>query len=59
VSSTEDRPQVCNPCREDHHLECDHTTEKPCACLVCLGQEIGDAVVGDWSFGSKRKRTRV
>ena len=32
---TKDGPQVCRPCRESVHLECDGTKEKPCGCMIC------------------------
>jgi hypothetical protein len=40
--------EICDPCRSegDHHMECAGTTERPCACLVCEGERIGDAEVG-------------
>jgi hypothetical protein len=47
LSATDtDWRSVCNPCRDQHHLECEGTEEKPCLCLVCDGERIGDAVIG-------------
>ena len=45
---------ICTPCKSDHHMECESTKEKPCDCIVCLGEEIGDQVVGDWSPRRRR-----
>ena len=47
----------CNPCREDHHMECESTKLKPCDCLICMGEEIGDVVVGDWS--PRRRKAQI
>lgn len=55
---------ICEPCRnatvpgaEAHHQECAGTEKKPCDCLVCAGERIGDQVMGD-SGGNMPKRKR-
>ena len=53
---TKDGPQVCRPCRENVHLECDGTKIQPCHCLVCLAQKIGDAIMGDGAGDYRRRR---
>lgn len=45
---------ICIPCKEDHHMECANTKDKPCDCLVCMGEEIGDAALSEWSPRRRR-----
>jgi len=45
--------RICQPCRDNHHQECDSTEEKPCACIVCEGERI---VVGDIGGNMPRHR---
>jgi hypothetical protein len=42
-----DTYRVCQPCRDGTHMECDNSKEKPCGCLVCEGERIGDRIVGE------------
>jgi hypothetical protein len=37
---------MCDPCYNGTHLECVGTKERPCNCLVCEGERIGDQVLG-------------
>lgn len=41
--------EICDPCRSegDHHMECAGTAQRPCSCLVCDAERIGDEVVGE------------
>lgn len=50
--------RVCEPCRDNHHLECDATEKNPCDCLVCTGERIGDQVMGD-AGGNVPKRRQL
>lgn len=44
---TEKTLNICEPCRDDHHAECAEVNDKPCECLICVGEEIGDEVIGE------------
>ena len=35
----------CEPCRNGHHIECEHSLGEDCDCLVCVGEHIGDRVL--------------
>jgi hypothetical protein len=41
--------EICDPCRSegDHHMECAGTMARPCSCLVCDAERIGDEMVGE------------
>jgi hypothetical protein len=41
--------EICDPCRSegDHHMECAGTAQRPCSCLVCDAERIGDEVMDD------------
>ncbi len=47
---TERTLDICDPCRSpegNHHMECAGNKDRPCECLVCAGEKIGDEVMGD------------
>jgi hypothetical protein len=46
LSVTEKTLDICDPCRDGTHMECVGSKERPCQCIVCEGERIGDAVVG-------------
>jgi hypothetical protein len=47
---------VCEPCRDDHHMECDGTLTKHCYCLICEGERIGDQVMGETGGNFPRRK---
>lgn len=55
MSATEHSLEICDPCREDVHGECVGTPERPCSCLVCEGERIGDRVLGQTGGNYPRK----
>ena len=38
---------ICDSCRHDAHHDCAGSRERRCDCIVCEGERIGDAVVGE------------
>jgi hypothetical protein len=38
--------QICDWCLRGAHHDCAGTKERPCQCIICEGERIGDRVIG-------------
>ena len=47
MTTTERTLALCRPCLDGTHPECEGSASKPCDCIVCEGERIGDRMVGE------------